>query len=107
MEITSINPGKALLMANSTFTLRRKLLTQFVFVKLLLISCSNLQFKKDFWLIQVSSSIMIQLLQIELDTCFVHLWELSPVGNNFQFFHLPFLNNGFHLQHSLRRAFHL
>ena len=107
MEATSINPGEALLMASSTFTLQRKLLTQFVFAKLSPISYYNLQFKKDFWLIQASSSTMIQLLQTELDICFVHLWALSPVENNFQVSHLPFRNNGFHLQHSLQRAFHL
>ena len=60
-------------MASFTSTLQRKLLTQFASVKLLLISCYNLLFKKDFWLIQVSSSITIRLLQIELDICFVPL----------------------------------
>ena len=106
MVLTSINPGEVLLMASSTSTPQRKLLTQFAFVKPLLISCYNLLLKKDFWLTQVFFSIMIQLLQIELDICFVPPSGLSLVGNNFPFFHLLFLNSGLHLQHFLRPAFH-
>ena len=106
MELTSINPGEASLMARSTSTLQKKLLTQFAFVKPSPISCYNLLFKKDFWLTQVFFSIMIQLLQIELDICFVPPSGLSLVGNNFPFFLLPFLNSGLHPQHFLRLAFH-
>ena len=106
MELTSINPGEALLMASSTSTLQKKLLTQFAFVKPSPISCYNLLFKKDFWLTQVFFSIMIQLLQIELDICSVLPLGLSLVGNNFPFFHLLFLNSGLHLQHFLQPVFH-
>ena len=105
METTSINHGEASLMASSTFIPQKRLPTQFAFAKLSPTLYYNSLFKKDSWLTQTSSS-TTQLLQIELAICFVHLWALSHVGNNFQFFHLPILSNGFHLQHSLRRAFH-